>query len=125
MIFSCYQIICNGKHQIVTLSTWMVLAAVIQESKFWIQLLKSMINPGLFNWTPAHCDNHDDFALVKNPIKHQRLKYINIRYDIIRSKEQKGIIQFVHVSSERNVADIFIKFVIGVKLKTGFSSGQW
>ena len=47
--------------------------------------------------------------LANNPINHSRTKHIDIRHHFLRDHEAKGDIALRHVSTEKQLADIFIK----------------
>jgi hypothetical protein len=55
------------------------------------------------------CDNESAIKLAKNPVQHSQTKHIDIRYHFLRDHEAKRDISLHHVSTERQVADIFTK----------------
>ena len=58
---------------------------------------------------PLLCDNESAILMVDNPVEHSRTKHIDIRHHFLRDHQQKGDIEVFHVSSENQLADIFIK----------------
>ena len=54
-------------------------------------------------------DNQGAIGLVKNPVKHQKSKHIDIRYHFMREYYQSNKITLSYVSSNENSADIFTK----------------
>jgi hypothetical protein len=47
--------------------------------------------------------------LANNPVQHSRTKHIDIRHHFLSDHEAKRDIALCHVSTERQLADIFIK----------------
>ena len=59
--------------------------------------------------TVIQVDNKSAIELAKNPVNHERSKHIDIRFHFIRDHVKKGSVELVHVASQDQVADIFIK----------------
>jgi hypothetical protein len=57
-----------------------------------------------FSKIPLLCDNES-----ANTVQHSRTKHIDIRHHFLRDHEAKGDIALRHVSTERQLADIFTK----------------
>ena len=55
------------------------------------------------------CDNESAIKLANNPISHSRTKHIDIRHHFLRDHKAKGDIEIRHVSTEKQLADIFAK----------------
>jgi hypothetical protein len=55
------------------------------------------------------CDNESAIKLENNPVQHSRTNHIDIRHHFLRDHEAKGDIALRHVSTERQLADIFTK----------------
>ena len=55
------------------------------------------------------CDNESAIKLTNNPISHSRTKHIDIRHHFLRDHKTKGDIKIRHVSTEKQLADIFTK----------------
>jgi hypothetical protein len=47
--------------------------------------------------------------MADNPIDHGRTKYIDIQYHFLRDHSQRGDIVIDHVSTHKQLADIFTK----------------
>ena len=58
---------------------------------------------------PLLCDNKSAIKLANNPVNHSRTKHIDIRHHFLRDHEAKGDIVIHHVSTEKQLADIFTK----------------
>ena len=55
------------------------------------------------------CDNESAIKLDNNPVQHLRTKHIDIRHHFLRDHEAKGDIALFHVSTDKQLADIFTK----------------
>jgi hypothetical protein len=55
------------------------------------------------------CDNESAIKLANNPISYSITKHIDIRHHFLRDHEAKGDIEIHHVSTEKQLADIFTK----------------
>ena len=53
--------------------------------------------------------NESAIKLANNPIRHSRTKHIDIRHHFLRDHKTKGDIKIHHVSTEKQLADIFTK----------------
>ena len=62
-----------------------------------------------FSKIPHLCDNESAIKLANNPVQHSRTKHIYIRHHFLRDHEAQGDIALRHVSTERQLADIFTK----------------
>jgi hypothetical protein len=58
---------------------------------------------------PLLCDNESAIKLVNNPVNHSRTNHIDIRHHFVRDHEAKGDIALSHVSTDKQLADIFTK----------------
>ena len=56
-----------------------------------------------------YCDNLSAINISKNPIQHSRTKHIDIRHHFIRELVEEKIITLEHVTTEKQLADIFTK----------------
>ena len=75
--------------------------------------LESLKNP-----TTINCDNQFSINLAKNPVVYQRSKHIDIKFQFIRDERIKGLILLESIETEKNVADVFMKPMTGIQLKT-------
>jgi hypothetical protein len=55
------------------------------------------------------CDNESAIKLADNPVNHSRMEHIDIRHHFLRDHEAKGNIFLSHVSTDKQLADIFTK----------------
>ncbi len=64
-----------------------------------------------------YCDNINNILLANNLVYHARTKHIEVHYHFIKEKVLAKEIEFIHVSIEDQVVDIFIKALGTDKLK--------
>jgi len=64
------------------------------------------------------CDNQSSVKLAKNLVFHARMKYIEIQYHFIKEKVISGDIELTHVSTNEQLADIFIKPLGRIKFES-------
>jgi len=64
-----------------------------------------------------YCDNISNILLVNNLVYHARTKHIEVHYHFIKEKVIAKEIDFIHVSTENQVVDIFTKALGTNKLK--------
>jgi hypothetical protein len=64
-----------------------------------------------------YCDNISSILLANNPIYHVKTKHIEVHYHFIREKVLTKEIDFIHVNTENQVVNIFIKALSIDKLK--------
>jgi hypothetical protein len=83
----------------------------------WLQ--KLLLDLGQLVDAPIviYCDNISSILLANNPVYHTRTKHIEVHYHFIREKVLAKEIDFIHVSTEDQVADIFTKVLGTNKLK--------
>ena len=62
-----------------------------------------------FDAIPLFCDNESAIKLANNPVQHSQTKHIDIRHHFLIDHEVKGDIALQHVSTDRQLADIFTK----------------
>jgi hypothetical protein len=55
------------------------------------------------------CDNKSAIKLANNLVSHLRTKHIDVQHHFLRDHETKGDIEIRHVSTEKQLADIFTK----------------
>ena len=58
---------------------------------------------------PLLRDNEIAIKLGNNSVQHSRTKHIDIRHHLLRDHEAKGDIALCHVSTDKQLADIFTK----------------
>ncbi|CAM8954199.1 unnamed protein product [Rhodiola kirilowii] len=69
-----------------------------------------------------YCDNMSAISISKNPVQHSRTKHIDIRHHFIRELVEKKTITLTHVSTEKQLADIFTKALDNLQFETLRSS---
>ena len=62
-----------------------------------------------FTKIPLLCDNESAIKLANNPRSYSRTKHIDIHHHFLRDHKTKGDIEICHVSTEKQLADIFTK----------------
>jgi hypothetical protein len=62
-----------------------------------------------FSEVPLLCDNDSAIWLANNAVNHSRTKHIDIRHHFLRDHEAKGDVALSHVSTDKQLADIFTK----------------
>ena len=63
---------------------------------------------------PMYCDNQTAIFIAGNLAFHKRTKHIEIDCHFIHDKMLIGVISTPHVSSSDQLADVFMKSIIGV-----------
>ena len=58
---------------------------------------------------PLLCDNESAIHLSDNPVEHNCTKHIDIQHHFLRDHQQKGDIDVCHISTDRQLVDIFTK----------------
>ena len=58
---------------------------------------------------PLLCDNESAIKLANNRLNHSQTKHIDIRHHFLIDHEAKGDITINHVSTEKQLANIFTK----------------
>ncbi|GAA0165518.1 transmembrane signal receptor [Lithospermum erythrorhizon] len=101
----------SRKQNYVSLSTAEVEYIVVGSGCTQLLWMKQMleeygVNPGFMT---LYCDNMSSISISKNPVQHSRIKHIDIRHYFIREVVEDKIIKLEHVSTEKQVADIFTK----------------
>jgi hypothetical protein len=103
----------SKKQNCVALST--TEAEYVAAGACWAQLLwmrQTLRDFGCrFTKIPLLCDNESAIKLANNHISHSRTKCIDIRHHFVRYHEAKGDIEIHHVSTEKQLADIFTKLL--------------
>jgi hypothetical protein len=58
---------------------------------------------------PLLCDNESAICMAENPVEHSHTKHIDIQYHLMRDHSQRRDIIIDHVSTHKQLADIFTK----------------
>ena len=111
----------SRKQPTVALSTceaeYMALAETTQEAIYLKQVILDLNEDVVVEPILLFGDNQGSLAVVKNPVKHNRTKHIDIKYHFIRDYFNSNIIDITYVPSEENVADAMTKPISRVKLE--------
>ncbi len=75
----------------------------------WLQKLLSNLGQLVDAPVVIYCDNISSILLANNPVYHARTKHIEAHYHFIREKVLTKEIDFIHVSTEDQVVNIFTK----------------
>jgi hypothetical protein len=62
--------------------------------------------------TVIHCDNQSCINLSENPVFHDKLKHIEIKYHFIRDWVQCGAMKLQYISTDQQVANILTKALL-------------
>jgi hypothetical protein len=68
--------------------------------------------PGLWlqsEQSPTPMCNESAIHMADNPVEHSRTKHIDIRHYFLRDHQQNEDIEVFHISTEKQLADIFTK----------------
>jgi hypothetical protein len=84
-------------------------AIIVACEVVWLQKLLLNLGQLVDAHVVIYCDNISSILLANNPIYHARTKHIEVHYHFIRKKVLAREINFIHVSSENQVADVFTK----------------
>jgi hypothetical protein len=101
----------SKKQNSVALSTTeaeYVVASTCCDQLLWMRFTLRDIG-STFSKVPLLCDNESAIKLENNPVNHSRTKHIDIRHHFLRDHETKGDIPLSHVSTKKQLADIFTK----------------
>ncbi|CAM8944328.1 unnamed protein product [Rhodiola kirilowii] len=69
-----------------------------------------------------YCDNMSAISISKNSMHHSRPKYIDIRHHFMRELVEKKVITLKHVTTDKQLADIFTKPLDATQFETPRSS---
>nr|GFB32631.1 Gag-Pol polyprotein [Tanacetum cinerariifolium] len=56
-----------------------------------------------------YCDSKEAIAISCNHVQHLCTKHIDVRYNFIKEKVEKGIVELFFVGTEYQLADLFTK----------------
>jgi hypothetical protein len=63
------------------------------------------------------CDNQSCIKMTENPVFHDKLKYIEIRYHYIRDMVQRGVVKLQYIGTNEQVVDVLTKPLSRVKFE--------
>ena len=102
----------SKKQSTVALSTAeaeYIAATHVTKQVLWHQHLFDELEVERPTTTIIHSDNKAAISIAHNPEYHARAKHIDIAYHFLRDHVESGIINFIHVPSKDNLADLFTK----------------
>lgn len=87
---------------------YIALAATIQEAKFLMQLLNTMINSNEDTYATIYWDNLDTTALAKNPVHHQHSKDVMYHFKMVQDSSRTKCRWFIYkVYNQSKIKEIF------------------
>ena len=119
----CFQLCESGpviswksrKQPTVALSTceaeYMALCETSQEAVYLSRVFRDLTQSEISEPISIYGDNQGSLDIVRNPVKHNRTKHIDIRYHYIRELFHSQVITVSHVSTGDNIADVMTKAV--------------
>jgi hypothetical protein len=81
--------------------------AVCEE--MWLRKLLADLFDHEMDSTIIHCDNESCVKLSENPLFHDKLKHIEIKYHYIRDMVQRKAVHMKYLSTHEKIADVFTK----------------
>ena len=75
----------------------------------WLQKLLKEMRLSEGSKSTLYCDNKAAISIAHNPVQHDRTKHVEIDGQFIKEKLINGVSNLFHVSSEKLLADVFIK----------------
>ena len=109
---------CSQKQETVALSSCeaeFMAGTEAAKQAIWLQELLSEVTEQPCEKVVIKIDNQSAIALSKNPVFHGRSKHIHSRYHFIRECVEKGQVSVVHVSGDKQKADILTKALGRIK----------
>jgi len=92
-------------------------AAIAACEVVWLQKLLLDLGQSVDALVVIYCDNISSILLANNLVYHVRTKHIEVHYHFIKEKILAKEIDFIHVSTDDQVVDIFTKALGTDKLK--------
>ena len=75
----------------------------------WIHKLLASLFGEMLETTIIHCDNRSCVKLSENPVYHNKLKHIKMRYHYLRDMVQNSAIRLQYIPTDEQIADVFTK----------------
>ena len=72
----------------------------------WLRKLLSNLFGGKLDSMIIHCDNQSCIKLSENPVFHDRLKHIEMKYHFIRDLVQRGTLKLQYIHTDEQIVDI-------------------
>jgi hypothetical protein len=110
---------CSRKQSSVALSTaeaeYIALSVAVCEAVWLRKLLTDLFDHEM---DPIIiCDNQSCVKLSENPVFHDRLKHIEIKYHYIRDMLQRKAVHVQYLPTHEHIADIFTKPLANTKFE--------
>jgi hypothetical protein len=103
---------CSRKQSCVALSIaeaeYIALSVAVREAVWLHELLVDLFDHEMDS-TIIHCDNQSCVKLSENPVFHDKLKYIEIKYHYIKDMVQRKAVHVQYLSTHEQTADVFTK----------------
>ncbi|XP_031259821.1 secreted RxLR effector protein 161-like [Pistacia vera] len=82
----------------------------------WLQGILKEIN--LMNGpVTVYSDSQSAIHLSKNPVYHERMKHVDVKYHFVRDQISKGTVNLLKIPTEENPSDMGTKVVTAAKFK--------
>ena len=94
----------------------MAIAHAAQEALFLSKLYKDFCAKTSYP-IMIFGDNQGSLDMVKNKVSNDRSKHIDIKHHFIREKYSEGLIDVCYIPTGENIADLFTKPAVKVKLE--------
>ena len=75
----------------------------------WLQKILEELNLSDKEALSLFCDNKAAISIAQNLVQHDRTKHIEIDRHFIKEKLTEGILSLHHVTSDKQLADVFTK----------------
>lgn len=75
----------------------------------WLRKILDRLNHAQEWKTVFFCNNNTTIKLYKNPVLHERSKYINIRFHFLRDLVRDEVIELVYCSTQDQLANLITK----------------
>ena len=92
-----------------------IAASDAYKEEVWIKKILNDVFGGNNDSMIIHCDNQSCIKLSENPVFHDRLKHIEMRYHVIRDLVQRGALKLQYIRTDEQIADILAKPLIASK----------
>ena len=87
----------------------------------WLKKLMTEIGFPSRGTCRLFCDNKAAISISENPVQHDRTKHVEVDRHFIKEKLEDGIVEFLYIRSEDQLADILTKAVNGQIFKTALN----
>ncbi|RVW59269.1 Retrovirus-related Pol polyprotein from transposon RE2 [Vitis vinifera] len=75
----------------------------------WMSFILQDLHISLASTPTLYCDNTSALHMIINPVFHARSKHIELDYHFVRERVALGLLVTQHISTEKQVADLFTK----------------